>query len=345
MKAAVVGGTGYGAIELIRIIQQHPCIELVSVISKSQSGIPVEDVFPHLSEIVSYTMDVYDIQKIQKEADVVLFAAPSGVSKDLIPRCIEAGLLCVDLSGDFRLEGKEVNRRWYNQEPPPEHAASQAAYGLTELYKDEICESRIIANPGCYPTAALLGTVPVIKNGWADPSSIVIDGKSGLSGAGRGLSLNAHYSEANENVKAYKVGKHQHIPEIEQVLSREHGKDVTVSFTTHLVPMTRGLMCTVSLVLQEAVSTSQVINYYRSFYSEDPFVRVMDEGCFPSTKNVYGTNFCDIGLYADERTGRLTIVSAIDNLGKGAAGQAIQNINVLCGWDERTGLIQVPVYP
>ncbi|PYZ95729.1 N-acetyl-gamma-glutamyl-phosphate reductase [Alteribacter lacisalsi] len=345
MKAAVVGGTGYGAVELIRIIQRHPYIELVSVISKSHHGDQVEEVFPHLSRIVSYTMDAYDIHKMEKEADVVFFAAPSGVSKELIPECIEAGLKCVDLSGDFRLQGEELNCLWYNQTPPPEALAEQAVYGLTELYWEAIQESTIVANPGCYPTAALLGLIPVIKNGWGGTSSIVIDGKSGISGAGRGMSLNTHYSEANENVKAYKVGKHQHIPEIEQFLSREHGMEVTVSFTTHLVPMTRGLMCTISLPLEEQVNTKEVIDYYRTFYSRHPFVRIMEKEVFPSTKGVYGSNFCDIGLHADERTGRLTIVSAIDNLGKGAAGQAIQNVNVMNGWDERTGLMHVPVYP
>ncbi|WHY78767.1 N-acetyl-gamma-glutamyl-phosphate reductase [Neobacillus sp. WH10] len=345
MRAAVIGGTGYGAIELVRLIKKHPFLEAGSVVSNSQAGFTFSDIYPHLSNVVVQPLETFNKERLCEENDIVFFATPSGVSSKLVPKLLEKGKKCVDLSGDFRLKKAEEYESWYKHSPVDEKYLNQATYGLSEINTIEIKNASFIANPGCYPTAATLGLIPILKSNLAVIDSIIIDAKSGVSGAGRGLSLTSHYAEINENLKAYKLGEHQHIPEIEQVLSDESGTPITITFTTHLVPMTRGIMCTMYVNLKEKISTEKVLELYKQFYQESYFIRVRPEGNIPSTKEVFGSNFCDIGLYVDERTNRLTIISVIDNLVKGAAGQAIQNVNIMNGWDERTGLTDIPMYP
>ncbi|MEH7154658.1 N-acetyl-gamma-glutamyl-phosphate reductase [Neobacillus drentensis] len=345
MKAAIIGGTGYGAVELVRLIDKHPYLEIGSVISNSQSGSSFSGIYPHLSEIVDQPLGKFDVNELSEKNDVVFFATPSGVSSKLAPQLIDREVKCIDLSGDFRLRSGEIYESWYKHAPAEDKYLKQAIYGLSEVYPDKIKTANLIANPGCYPTASSLGLIPILTSKLSDEKSIIIDAKSGVSGAGRGLSLTAHYSEINENLKAYKLGAHQHIPEIEQVLSDESGNPLTISFTTHLVPMTRGIMCTMYVNLKEEISTKKVIDLYKHFYQESHFIRVRPDGNIPSTKEVSGSNYCDIGLHVDERTNRLTIISVIDNLVKGAAGQAIQNVNLMNGWDERTGLTDIPMYP
>lgn len=345
MKAAIIGGTGYGAIELIRLIKSHPYLKVGSVVSNSKAGYSFSDTYPHLAGIIDQPLESFDAASLSKNNDIVFLATPSGVSSRLVPELVETGVRCIDLSGDFRLRSAQEYEKWYKHSPADETYLQKATYGLSEIYFEEIKTSNLIANPGCYPTAATLGLIPILKTSLADYESIVIDAKSGVSGAGRGLSLTAHYAEINENLKAYKLGSHQHIPEIEQVLSDESGSPTTISFTTHLVPMTRGIMCTIYLKLNNKVSTAEVHQIYNEFYKNKPFVRVRPQGTIPSTKEVSGSNYCDIGLHVDERTNRLTIISVIDNLVKGAAGQAIQNANIMNGWDEQTGLEFIPMYP
>ncbi|AZU60952.1 N-acetyl-gamma-glutamyl-phosphate reductase [Neobacillus mesonae] len=345
MKAAIIGGTGYGAIELIRLINQHPYLEVGSVVSNSQAGNNFSESYPHLTQIIEQPLETFDVEAIAKNNDVVFLATPSGVSSNLVPQLMETGMKCIDLSGDFRLRSLEQYEAWYKRTPTDYEYIKQAVYGLSEIYPETIKTASLIANPGCYPTAATLGLIPILKTAIADMESIIIDAKSGVSGAGRGLSLISHYAEINENLKAYKLGAHQHIPEIEQVLSDESGNPTTVTFTTHLVPMTRGIMCTIYLKLTETISTKEIVNLYNEFYKDKPFVRVRPEGTIPATKEVLGSNYCDIGLHVDERTNRVTIISVIDNLVKGAAGQAIQNANIMFGWDERSGLNLLPMYP
>lgn len=345
MKAAIIGGTGYGAIELIRLIQKHPYLEVGSVISNSQAGSNFSESYPHLSEIIEQPLEKFDVQNIAKENEIVFLATPSGVSSNLVPQLMETGIKCIDLSGDFRLRSPEVYETWYKHSPAPENYLNEAVYGLSEIYGENIKNANLISNPGCYPTASTLGLIPILKSNLADCDSIIIDAKSGVSGAGRGLSLTSHYAEINENLKAYKLGAHQHIPEIEQVLTDESGQPITISFTTHLVPMTRGIMCSIYLKLKEKVTTEDVHQIYDEFYKNKPFVRVRPVGKVPATKEVWGSNYCDIGLHVDPRTNRLTIISVIDNLVKGAAGQAIQNANIMNGWDERAGLQDIPMYP
>lgn len=345
LKVAIVGSTGYGGVELIRFLLGHPEVEITSVISSSSSGVPFTDGFPHLSEIVMQNLEAVDPQAIAEKADVVFTATPSGVSGKLVPELLEAGLKVIDLSGDFRIKDGAVYETWYKHEAPAAELLEQAIYGLAELNGDAVKGSEFISNPGCYPTATLLGLIPALHAGWIDPKSIIIDAKSGVSGAGRGTSLMTHYAEINENLKVYKVNKHQHIPEVEQCLSQIAGEPVTITFTTHMVPMTRGIMTTMYAGLTGSHTEAEIVELYRHYYEGRPFVRIREAGKWPATKEVFGSNYCDIGFAVDERTGRLTIVSVIDNVVKGAAGQAIQNLNLMMGWDETTGLMLSPVYP
>lgn len=345
IRAAIVGSTGYGGVELIRLLQSHPYVTVTSVISSSAAGTSFADSFPHLTAIHTDLLDGVDVELIRGKADVVFLATPHGVSQKLAPEFLAAGMKVIDLSGDYRLKDGETYRKWYKHEPANPDDVARAVYGLAEVYGDQVAKTDFVSNPGCYTTTSLLGLYPAVKAGWIDPDSIIIDAKSGVSGAGRGLSLGNHFSEINENFKAYKVNAHQHTPEIEQVLSEAAGRPVTVTFTPHLVPMTRGILSTMYAKLTEKRTSEQFNELYRQFYEGRRFVRIRPNGHFPATKEVTGTNYCDIGFSVDERTGRITIISVTDNLVKGAAGQAIQNLNLTMGWDETLGLAFTPVYP
>lgn len=345
MKAGIIGANGYGGVELIRLLQNHPFVEIELLVSHSTSGSSINELYPHLTSIFEMDLAQVDVDHIADHVDVVFFSTPPGVSRELVPQFSEREVLCIDLSGDHRLTDPELYSHWYQKEPATVNILNQSVYGLSEINAEQIKDSNIIANPGCYPTAALLGILPAVKEDWVKPNSIIIDGKTGVSGAGRKNSLATHFSEVNENVKAYKLGNHQHIPEIEQLIEATSGNSAKVSFSAHLVPMTRGIMCTIYADLKEPVSAENVIANYQSFYEDHAFVRVKETAEFPKTKEVYGSNYCDIGIHCDERTNRLTIVSVIDNLVKGASGQAIQNMNLINGWAETTGLIDAPVYP
>jgi N-acetyl-gamma-glutamyl-phosphate reductase len=345
MKAAIIGGTGYSSIELVRLLHNHPLVDVTTIISNSQTGNKLQEIYPHVSTLKEHTLQSFDAKELANSVDIVFLATPSGISGSIVPELIENDVKCIDLSGDFRLKSPESYEAWYKHPAAAKGYLLPATYGLSEIYAEDIKTSSLIANPGCYPTATLLGLMPVIKNKLIDCKTIIIDAKSGVSGAGRSASLSTHFAEVNENLKAYKIGAHQHIPEIEQTLEDESGETQAITFTTHLVPMTRGIMCTIHANLNEPLTTSEVVKLYNEFYQPHPFVRVRPEGVYPSTKEVLGSNFCDIGLHVDARTGRLTIISVIDNLVKGASGQAIQNLNLLNGWDVRTGLLEIPVYP
>lgn len=348
IRAAIVGSTGYGGGELIRLLLQHPHVTITSVISSSNAGEPLTAGFPHFQDMLPVdTLDGVDPQQMREKADIVFTATPSGVSGKLVPQLLETGLKVVDLSGDFRLKDRTQYEQWYKHEAPPQAALDQAVYGLTEIYAQQVKEAPFISNPGCYPTATTLGLIPAVEMGMIDHSTIIVDAKSGVSGAGRGLSIGSHYSEMNENFKAYKVNKHQHIPEIEMVLSERAGAAVTTTFTTHLVPMTRGILCTMYATIADDryMNEEAWIELYRNYYAGRKFVRIRSKGQWPATKEVSGSNFCDIGFSVDARTRRVTIISVIDNLVKGAAGQAIQNMNVMLGWDEAEGLRLAPLYP
>lgn len=345
LRVAIVGSTGYGGVELVRLLASHPQARITSVISSSSAGTPFSDGFPHLQHIREELLDDVDPALIRTKADVVFLATPAGVAAKIAPLFLQAGLKVIDLSGDYRLQNPALYEEWYKKQAAEEPYLSQAVFGLCEIYGDRVKGADFISNPGCYPTATLLGLVPAIKAGFIDPTSIIIDAKSGVSGAGRGVSLGTHYAELNENFKAYKLNQHQHIPEIEMVLSDVAEQPVVTTFSTHLVPMTRGIMSTMYASLVGERTTEQFIEWYKEFYAGRSFVRIRPEGLWPATKEVWGSNYCDIGFAVDERTKRVTIVSVIDNLVKGAAGQAIQNMNLMMGWDESLGLQFVPAYP
>lgn len=344
LKVAIVGATGYSGLELIRLLDHHPEVEIKHICSNSLAGKEIAHVYPHLSGLLEKELDEVNIDLFH-DVDVVFFAVPSGVSQKYIPALYQKEIKCIDLSGDFRLKSSEIYKQWYKHSAAEQSFLEKAVYGLCEVNEKEIKEAQIVANPGCYPTATLLGLIPALKQGWIDPASIIVDGKTGISGAGRGLSLNSHFSEINENMKAYKLGIHQHIPEIEQQLSVVSRSSVKISFSTHLVPITRGILCTIYANVNDAKNTNKMLDLYEEFYEDQPFVRIRPQGVYPATKEVYGTNFCDIGMNVDERTGRVTIVSVIDNLVKGVAGQAVQNMNIMFGMDVKTGLKAVPLFP
>ncbi|QQZ07817.1 N-acetyl-gamma-glutamyl-phosphate reductase [Heyndrickxia vini] len=345
MKVGIIGANGYGGVELLRLLKQHPCVSVEKTISHSTQGCKLTEQYPHLNNVYEMTLEKIDIEGIARNVDLLFFATPSGVSKEIIPLFLEREIKCIDLSGDFRLKNGLLYEKWYKNTQAKNEHLQNATYGLTELFRSEIKNGHLIANPGCYPTATLLGLYPALKAKWIDPKSIIIDGKSGISGAGRNTSIGNLFAEINENMKAYKIGLHQHIPEIEQNLKVISGEETRITFTTHLVPMTRGIMCTIYVDLMESIRTQEMIDLYKETYKNEYFVRIRSANEWPATKEVTGSNFCDIGLKVDERTNRLVIVSAIDNLVKGAAGQAIQNMNVMNDWHEKTGLELVPLYP
>jgi N-acetyl-gamma-glutamyl-phosphate reductase len=340
-QAAVIGGTGYGALELIRILERHPYIQINALISRSEEGEPVADRYPHLTTLVDEKFTDLKSGLLEK-ADIVFFATPAGVAKELLPRIRQHGVQYIDLSGDLRIDSPDEYEQWYGGEAPPKALQKESVYGMPEINSEKIKQAEIISNPGCFATAALLGIFPAVITGKASQKDIIIDGKTGVSGAGRKLSMMTHFSETNENIKAYKIGSHQHTPEIEQYLAQETSSKHPVSFQTHLIPMTRGIMCTCYLSLND---TSGLHETYEKFYENHPFVRIRPEGVVPQTKEVYGSNFCDIGISVDKRTGRLLVVSVIDNLVKGASGQAVQNMNLMNGWKESEGLTEIPLYP
>ncbi|WP_126428700.1 N-acetyl-gamma-glutamyl-phosphate reductase [Brevibacillus marinus] len=345
IRVGIVGATGYSGVELIRLLARHPKVEITRLYSSSAEGAELAAVFPHLEQIALPPLQAIDPQAMAQENDIVFLATPAGVSRELSPQLVAAGGKVIDLSGDFRLASAELYQTWYKKQPASDEQLAQAVYGLHEWNEEKIRAARLIANPGCYPTATLLGLLPLAKSGWVEPRSWIIDAKSGVSGAGRGVSLSSHFSEVNENVSAYKVGKHQHTPEIEQELTRHSGVETIVQFTPHLIPMTRGILVTAYGQLTKPVRAEELQDLYESVYSGKPFVRVRPYGSHPRTKDVYGSNYCDIAVHLDQRTGRVIVLSVIDNMVKGAAGQAVQNMNTMFGLAQTEGLLLTPVFP
>ncbi|WP_050614295.1 N-acetyl-gamma-glutamyl-phosphate reductase [Bacillus testis] len=344
MNVSIVGASGYSGIELIRLLERHPSFRVTSLHSSSRAGQPIHIENPHLSHCSQVLCDI-DVEAIAQKSDVVFLATPSGIASGLAKDFLDAGLKVIDLSGDHRLRSPEIYANWYNKSPADREVLSRAVYGLSEWNAEEIRKADLIANPGCFPTAVLLGLAPLLKEKACIPGSIVIDAKSGVSGAGRSASLGSLFSEVNENVKIYKVHQHQHIPEIEQQMAEWQQDIGMIEFNTHLIPMTRGIMATIYVQLADGWKNENIQQLYKDIYHNQPFVRVQQPGVYPCTKQVMGSNYCDIAVSLNDRTGRVTIVSVIDNLVKGAAGQAIQNANILCGYNETAGLMQVPLFP
>jgi N-acetyl-gamma-glutamyl-phosphate reductase len=345
VKIAIVGSSGYTGGELYRLLLHHRFATITAVTSEKSAGLPLTTIFPHLSGLTDLLCEPLDAEAIARKADFIFLALPHVTAQEAAFKFRRLGKKVVDLSADYRLTDSALYEKWYEHCHQYPELLKQAVYGLPELHRDEISNASLIANPGCYPTGAILGLAPLAKSGAIDLRTIIIDSKSGVSGAGRSPSLAHHYPEVNEGLMAYKIGTHRHTPEIEQEVSALAGKPVTVSFTPHLIPMNRGILTTVYASLSAPADTGKVHALYREFYGSEPFVRVLALGQFPNVRNVRGANFCDIGVYVDPRTDRVVAVTAIDNLVKGAAGQAIQNMNLMMGYDEREGLMAAGLFP
>ena len=345
MNIAIVGSSGYTGGELMRILLNHPRVTVTAITSEKSAGKPITSIFPHLAGLTSLVCEPLDPDTISKKSDFVFLALPHVTAQEAAFRFHKLGKKVVDLSADYRLSDPAVYAMWYEHKHQYPELLKDAIYGLPELHRDKIKKASLIANPGCYPTGAILGLAPLLQRDKVDLGSIIIDSKSGVSGAGRSPSLAHHFPEVNEGFMAYKVGTHRHTPEIEQELSALAGKQITLSFTPHLVPMNRGILTTIYAKQLSASDTAQLHSLYEEFYTEAPFVRMLPVGQLPNVRNVRGSNFCDIGVYADQRTGRAVVVTAIDNLVKGASGQAIQNMNLMMGFDEAEGLRFAGVFP
>jgi N-acetyl-gamma-glutamyl-phosphate reductase len=345
LKVAIVGASGYTGVELMRILHSHPEVAVTCVTSEQSAGRPVSDVFPTLRGRIDIILENLEPVKIAEKVDIIFTALPHKAAMEVVPTFLKMGKNVIDLSADYRIHDAATYGKWYSPHLNPE-LLPQAVYGIPELRRAQIAEASLVANPGCYPTSIILGLAPLLKSKVIDPASIIVDSASGVTGAGRSAKVENLYCEVNEGFKAYGVGGvHRHIPEIEQELSLLAGKDLVISFTPHLVPMDRGILSTIYSNPLGKVTASELITLYETFYDGEPFVRVLPEGSFPSTGHVRGSNFCDIGISVDERTGRVIVVSAIDNLVKGASGQAVQNMNLLCGLPETLGLDFLPIFP
>ena len=345
LKIAIVGSSGYTGGELYRILLHHPGVTVTAVTSERSAGKPLIDIFPHLLGLTDLVCEPLDPEAIAKKADFVFLALPHVTAQAAAYRFHKLGVKVVDLSADYRLTDAAVYEKWYEHGHQHPDLLKSAVYGLPELHRERIRKASLTANPGCYPTSAILGLAPAIAKKLIDASTIVVDSKSGVSGAGRSVSLAHHYPEVNEGFMAYKVGTHRHTPEIEQEISLLAGAAVTLSFTPHLVPLNRGILSTIYGKLSAAIDTERLHAVYHAFYEKEPFVRVLPPGQFPNVRNVRGSNFCDIGVHADGRTGRAVIVTAIDNLVKGASGQAVQNMNLMMGFSETAGLKFAGLFP
>jgi len=348
VRVAVAGASGYMGAELLRLLLVHPKARLTAVTSERLAEEPLDRLFPSLRGLTGLVFQELNPERLAEEADLIFLALPHAESQQHVPRLRRSGRRVIDLSADYRLHDAEAFRAWYTTQHADPAGLAEAVYGLPELHRKEIMSAGLVANPGCYPVGAVLAIAPLLRSGLGKSEGIVIDSKSGVTGAGaqgRKADPMYLYTEANENIQAYGVPRHRHIPEIEQELTGVSGRPVRVSFTPHLIPVNRGLYTAASVPLAEKVTPSDLQACYREFYAGEPFVRILPEGALPTTRAVAGSNFCDIAVVADPRTGRAVCLSAIDNLGKGGSGQAVQNLNLMLGWDERTGLEAPPVYP
>jgi len=343
LRAAVIGATGYAGAELVRILSGHPDVALSVVTSRQHAGIPFDAIYPALKGFVSLDCVDSDPAAAAKNSDVVFLALPHKASMAMVPGLLDAERRLVDLSADFRFSNRDAYESHY-QAHTCAHLMDKAVYGLCEIYGDKVAAADLIGNPGCYPTSVLLPLLPLVKERLVDPSTVIADCKSGVSGAGRETTATTHFCHVNESFKAYKVGGHRHTPEIEENIARFAGAPVRVTFVPHLVPMTRGMESTVYVETSPGADERQVRDCLESYYRDKPFIRLLPGGRCPDTLHVKGTNFCDMGVVMDPGSGRLILMSAIDNLVKGAAGQAVQNMNLMFGFDETAGLDGVP-YP
>lgn len=343
-RIAVVGASGYTGVELLRLLAGHPHVEIAAITSRQYAGQTTGEIFPSLAGCLDLVFEDVDPADLSGRAELVFTAVPHQTAMAIVPKLLAGGCKVIDLSADFRLQNLATYTEWY-QEHTAAELLNEAVYGLPELFRAAIGPARLIANPGCYPTSVALALAPLLTSGWIEPTSILIDSKSGTSGAGRAAKLDSLFCEVNEGFKAYGLPRHRHTPEIEQSLSSLAGHPVTVSFTPHLLPVNRGILSTCYASLLSLKTPGELDDLYREFYDGEPFVRILAGGKLPNISQVRGSNYCDIGLSVDPRTGRVIIVAVIDNLVKGAAGQAVQNMNLLFARPETTGLLSPAQFP
>ena len=347
IKIGILGSTGYAGSELVRLLSSHPYAEIVFLDSRSYENKSYTDIYPHLESKLDKNCSSIDLMDDShfKNLDLLFCALPHGLSQIAVKQGLKNKVKVIDLSADFRISDIASYEHWYQVEHLAKEEVKLAVYGLCEINREKIKASSLVANPGCYPTSILLALYPLLKEGVIKAQGIIADSKSGISGAGRNLSDANLFSQCNENIRAYSLCKHRHIPEIEKQLSLYADTPLTLQFSPHLIPMNRGILSTIYADMNKNLSCSEVYDLYSTYYSDEYFVRLLSGGKLPQTKAVSGSNYCDIGFDIDKRTGKIIIVSAIDNLIKGASGQAVQNMNLMFGLDEHTGINQLPMWP
>ena len=346
VPVGIVGASGYGGVQLVRLLMDHPEVELVYLGGDSSAGKSFADLYPHFGNIVELPIEAVEPEIIASRCQVVFLSLPNGLACQIAPKLIEKGCKVLDLSADYRFSDLKTYTTWYGTERSDRTTAATAVYGLPELYRSRIAEANLVGCPGCYPTASLLALSPLLKQGLIVPETAIIDAKSGTSGGGRQAKVNLLLAEADNSLGAYNVARHRHTPEIEQICSELAGHEVTIQFTPHLIPMVRGILATVYATMRDpGLVRDDLITIYNAFYRNSPWVKICNSGTYPQTKWACGSNSCYIGIEVDPRTGRVIVMSAIDNLIKGQAGQAIQCMNLMLGWDETLGLPKIGFYP
>jgi len=343
-RVGIIGATGYTGVELLRLLLHHPQVEVAALTSQKYAGMPIDQVFPSLMKHLPLKCEELNVEQISKKTDFVFTAVPHKTAMEVVPLFHRQGKKIVDLSADFRFRNAAVYEKWYQKHTSAD-LLPESVYGLPELHREEIRNARIVGNPGCYPTGALIGLSPLVKKGMISVDHIVVDSKSGVSGAGRDVVLESLFCEVNEGVKAYKIFAHRHTPEIDQELSRLAQKEMNVTFVPHLIPMDRGILSTLYVRLTKKMKTEELLHAIEDFYQGEPFIRTYPKGKLPSTKDVRGSNFCGIGVTVSESDDRAVVVTAIDNLVKGASGEAVQNMNIMLGFPETMGLDVLPLFP
>jgi N-acetyl-gamma-glutamyl-phosphate reductase len=346
IPVGIVGASGYGGLQLVRLLIDHPQLTLVYLGGEGSVGRPYADLYPFFYESPELRIEAVDLDLIADRCQVVFLALPNGLAADIAPTLVAKGCKVLDLSADYRFRELETYELWYGKTRQDQTVAAQAVYGLPELYRDRIASAQLIGCPGCYPTASLLALAPLFKQGLIVPNTAIIDAKSGTSGGGRQGKINLLLAEAEGSLGAYGVGHHRHTPEIEQICSELAGQEIGVQFTPHLIPMPRGILATVYATLRDpGLVRDDLLTIYQAFYRASPTVKILPSGIYPQTKWACGTNLCYIGIEVDQRTGRVIVLSAIDNLLKGQSGQALQCLNIMMGWPETLGLPLLPFYP
>jgi N-acetyl-gamma-glutamyl-phosphate reductase len=343
-RVGIIGATGYTGVELLRLLLVHPGVEVTALTSQKYAGMPIDHVFPSLKRRLDLKCEELSVERVSEKVDLLFAAVPHKTAMETVPLFYRRGKRVVDLSADFRLKDAGVYERWYQKHTAVEFLI-HSVYGLPEVHRQEIRGAGIIGNPGCYPTGALIALVPLVRHGLISLENLIIDSKSGVSGAGRDVVLGSLFCEVNEGVKAYKIYEHRHVPEIEQELTQLAGNGVNVTFVPHLIPMDRGILTTAYVTFTRRMTAEEVLSCFQKQYGDEPFVRICPKGKLPSTKDVRGSNFCDVGVAVDPSNGRGVIVTAIDNLVKGASGQAVQNMNIMLGYPESMGLESLPLSP